>query len=871
MLVRSRAPALLALLTVLAAWELALGRIVARGDLLLYFYPLRDFAAAALREGRLPLWNPHTFLGAPFLANSQAGVFYPLNLALSWLPVERATALNIVAHLVIASLGGFAVARVAFGQTRAGAFVAGALFGLGGYLGAQIEHLNQLQVLAWLPFCALIVRRAADAPTLAHVPALSAPLALQISAGHTQSLYISCVALALLGAFDALRHARTRQRPPRTVLAGLFLPALAAALAALISAAQLLPTLELSRESYRAGGLSFNEAGAFSWRPWVAARALLPTFGDPLFAEYVAYLGVAGIALALIGALGPAPRRHKLAALALVGVGALLAFGVATPLFNVLYRALPGFNLFRAQARWLVLFALGAALLAGFGVDALRAQLQATLSRRWLIGWGALSIALALGIWLGARLSPEPEYRALPARGVLVGWGLAWLSMTAVIVAAARANVGLIAAALCVGELLIASQFQPYARTTDAGALTSLRPATAFLSATTAGAPGRVLALSGLFFDPGDKPEQEQIFANSLNADEVYDRLIASKHKEVLSPNLSLYYRLPSVDGYDGGLLPTRRYVSYTQQFASDAARDGRLREFLKTVPEPRWLDALGVRYLIADKTQDVFVDGVFYDLLFSTPLAHSHTFSFEPYDATGLGLVFGVISPTAGSEIATLDVTFADGQTLVYTATVPANPPPDGFQTVIDWGGARRPLQAIARPVDGGRRLDAPPVLRGITLIDARDNTFAPQVAAADGLVRLVYSGDVKIYERVGDGGARATLRGQPLVRIAARDESPERVTVTFPEPLRAADTLLLRDACYPGWTALIDGTRASIQCADGLFREVAVPAGARSVTFIYDPASVRNGLALSAGGLALWIFLAAMAAAIRSTRSTS
>ncbi len=53
--------------------------ILARGDTFLYFYPYWSAAAAALRAGRVPLWNPDLFMGAPFLANSQVGFFYPLN------------------------------------------------------------------------------------------------------------------------------------------------------------------------------------------------------------------------------------------------------------------------------------------------------------------------------------------------------------------------------------------------------------------------------------------------------------------------------------------------------------------------------------------------------------------------------------------------------------------------------------------------------------------------------------------------------------------------------------------------------------------------------------------------------------------------
>src|SRR5688500_14323367 len=70
--------ALLALLG-LFFWKLGFtDLILARGDTFLYFYPYWEYRAEALLAGRLPLWNPLLFMGAPFLANSQAGVLYPL-------------------------------------------------------------------------------------------------------------------------------------------------------------------------------------------------------------------------------------------------------------------------------------------------------------------------------------------------------------------------------------------------------------------------------------------------------------------------------------------------------------------------------------------------------------------------------------------------------------------------------------------------------------------------------------------------------------------------------------------------------------------------------------------------------------------------
>ncbi len=854
---RRAAPLGVLLLLVLAAtWELTLGdRIIARGDLLLYFYPLRDFAAAAVRDGRIPLWNPYSFMGAPFLANPQTAVFYPPNVLLSWLPVERAVSLNIVAHLAIAALGAFAMARRAFSMTPLAAVCTGAAFGLGGYLGAQIEHLNQVQVLAWMPLVLTAVLLPIDSARalLRRAALLAALLALQITAGHTQSLYISCVAAGIVA------------------LSPLLCLALAVLLAALLCGAQLLPTLDLSRESFRAGGMSLQEAGAFSWRPWVIARALLPTWGDPLFAEYVAYLGAAGLALASLGAL--ATTRRTLLPLLLTILGGVLALGIATPLFGLLYRFAPGFNLFRAQARWLAVFALGAALLIGLGIQALQRGLDARTTKRWRAAWLALIVTLAAATIIGARFSPEAEYASLPARSVLLTWAAAAATTSVLVFGAARSQHrrAHIAATLFIVEMLAASQFQPYSRTTDAGALTSLRPSTAHLLAERDANDGRVLALSGLFFDPGDKLEQEMLFSQSLSSDEIYDRLIASKHKEILSPNLPLLYRLPSVDGYDGGLLPTRRFVEFTQQFAADASKDGRLREFLKAVPALPWLSAMNVRYVIADKTQDVFVDGVFYDLLWTTPLTGARDISLQPYDATALGTIFGLPNAQPGELVGALELHFTDQRVERFTLRVPANAPIDGFQRTLRWQNPGAPLFARVTPANASRGL----VLRGLTSIDERDGSFLSQIASADALVRLAHSGDVKIYRIEGDVAPRALLRNTPLAPVIVLDESPERVVVSWPQALRSEDTLVLRDACAPGWTARIlqeeGAAEALIECADVMFRGVRVPAGARGVEFVYAPQSLRLGALLSTLGAAILLTLLTVSDRRRQTYPAS
>src|SRR5512139_3612796 len=152
LLTRKDALALAALLALvlLFFWNLAFTNlIIARGDIFYYFYPYRDFAAQAVREGRVALWNPYLFMGAPFMANSQSGFFYPLNLLMSWLETARAIDWTIVLHIFIAASGAYVFARSVLQLSLAAALLATISLGLGGYPGTQIENVNQLQGLAW--------------------------------------------------------------------------------------------------------------------------------------------------------------------------------------------------------------------------------------------------------------------------------------------------------------------------------------------------------------------------------------------------------------------------------------------------------------------------------------------------------------------------------------------------------------------------------------------------------------------------------------------------------------------------------------------------------------------------------------------------
>src|SRR5215468_4363328 len=75
-------------------------------DMLAMHLPMKRFLVRSWQEtGELPLWNPYSFGGMPFIHDVQVGAFYPLHWPLFLLPEEQVGAAMswlIVIHVIIA-------------------------------------------------------------------------------------------------------------------------------------------------------------------------------------------------------------------------------------------------------------------------------------------------------------------------------------------------------------------------------------------------------------------------------------------------------------------------------------------------------------------------------------------------------------------------------------------------------------------------------------------------------------------------------------------------------------------------------------------------------------------------------------------------
>ena len=106
------------------------------------------------------MWNPYLGGGAPFAANFQSAVFYPLNaIFLLPLPLESALGYSMVLHLALAGVFTYVLGRQ-LGLGRPAAWLAGLTYMLGGPLMARAGFLSMSCTAAWLPFLIWTVERA---------------------------------------------------------------------------------------------------------------------------------------------------------------------------------------------------------------------------------------------------------------------------------------------------------------------------------------------------------------------------------------------------------------------------------------------------------------------------------------------------------------------------------------------------------------------------------------------------------------------------------------------------------------------------------------------------------------------------------------
>jgi hypothetical protein len=349
------------------------------------FYAFFRFLSATMRSGDWPFWNPYHYGGHPSVADPQSLVFSPVFVAWGMLdpaPTMRMFDLVVFAHLLAGGLGMAAIGWRARWPIPA-SVLAAALFMFGGAASGRLQHSGIILSYGLFPLALLLLQLAFERRSLLLAAAFSA-VAADIALGRNQVALLLC-GLLLAAAIAELSGAR---RPIAYLRERIWVLTTMAATCGALLIVPVLLTMQFAQLSnrpaeamedalkgslYPADLANLAVADVFGthhsyWGPGAAtlpAVALTDDSENYLFVGAVPTLLVLWFGLAGGGVWRP-DRRLMMATLTTT---CLFMLGRYTPFYSLLFRFVPGIDLFRRPTDASFVFGIALAMLAAHSLS----------------------------------------------------------------------------------------------------------------------------------------------------------------------------------------------------------------------------------------------------------------------------------------------------------------------------------------------------------------------------------------------------------------------------------------------------------------------------------------------------------------------
>ncbi len=376
-------------------------------------YAFREWAANYWKTlGHVPLWNPEILGGLPFVAGMHGDVFYPTAFLRLILPTHVAMNLGFVVHYVLLGMFTYWFLRL-HKVSWAGAVTGAVAYQLSGVIGSYVSpgHDGKLFVTTLLPLALLALTLAIRDKRAEGYALLALTVGLMLLSPHPQMVQYALLAAGIFAVYLTVEHRRESSLVMRA--APLVIALGAVLVGVLIAAIQYFPFYAYipysPRDEAQVASLAWSATYGIPWQhtpEFVLSRFVGESFNGTYWATngvkfHSEYLGLAALALAVLGALDK--NRHRLA-LWLAGIGALfLLVGLSdrTPFFRLWWTVVPFVKSTRAPGMALFVTAFSVATLAAFGVDRVMRGEGERHMRPWLIG-GAIVALLGVAGVVGA-------------------------------------------------------------------------------------------------------------------------------------------------------------------------------------------------------------------------------------------------------------------------------------------------------------------------------------------------------------------------------------------------------------------------------------------------------------------------------------
>lgn len=475
-------------------------------DIISQIYPWRHLAIEIWKTGQVPLWNPYSFSGTPLLANYQSAVLSPFNILFFVLPFVDAWSLLILIQPLLAGLFMYLFVR-SLKVSKHASLIGSVSFMFCGFITVWTGYGTLSFAILFLPLALFCIEKYYKTNKWKFLLLLSLSVPLSFFSGHFQiSLYfILAVIIYILYKFLIKKSTLNTFYLLSSAFFGLFL-----------SMPQIFPSIEFYSQSLRSVVFEKNEV-----IPWgYISTFLAPDFlGNPVtrndwfghYAEWNAYIGILPLMLAIYSITGK--KKSQTIYLFIFSL-LVLCLAFPTPLQDLFVKLHVPVLSTSAASRIIILYSFLFSVLSAFGFDQLINDIKEKKIKKLII-WIACFSATFFALWIVVILKLFiPFERIVVAKSNLI-LPTAIFALSSIIVFVAFINKKILTASIYFLLLLVSFDMLRF-------------------------------AIKWMPFDSRNLVFPDTTTTKSFSRISGYNRVLGN-----LGGEAAIYYRLPSVEGYD--------------------------------------------------------------------------------------------------------------------------------------------------------------------------------------------------------------------------------------------------------------------------------------------------------------------------------
>lgn len=353
--------------------------------------PWHEYAAAEIREGRFPHWNPYCGFGMPCHAGLLASAMYPLRWPMFWMSYEAGNAATLILHHFLASLFMFLLARRTLKCSEAPSMIAAVSFGYCGYAMGHITHAPYVMAYPWFVLTVMLTFKAIDEGRLLPAVGAGAALGMSLLAGAAQPTLTLAFGLCAWAGFESLVNLIRKLFKHNVNWRGVLMPVVSAGVAMVfavgIGSAQYIPAKFQSSLSTLGGRMSWEYVTqicthplrniVYMTAPFYWGNYRLGSWGEYNWQEHSTYVGIVPLIFAAFALSMRWREKWAIRLAAVIFASSLISFGKygapgnCPSVFRLLYDFFPIFDQLRNPTRFFVWAEFAIACLAALGAQRL--------------------------------------------------------------------------------------------------------------------------------------------------------------------------------------------------------------------------------------------------------------------------------------------------------------------------------------------------------------------------------------------------------------------------------------------------------------------------------------------------------------------